>query len=161
MENKNLDSGFEICRCGYTGEDGFELYLDDNIADNIYWELLKTSKYDNRIQFGGLIARDILRLEAGMNLSGNEFGKHMNVNFSALNMNFLASPNYRKNFNLDNKFKQFRFSSDKPIKTVKIYSYNQEIGFITSSTKSFNIDKFIALGYLKVDNIDIYNSLIN
>ena len=96
MENKNLNSGFEICRCGYTGEDGFELYLDDNTADNIYWELLKSSKYDNRIQFGGLIARDILRLEAGMNLSGNEFGRHMDVNFSALNMNFLTSPIYRK-----------------------------------------------------------------
>ena len=60
---------------------------------------------------------------------------------------------------MDNKFKQFRFSSDKPIKTGKIYSNNQEIGFITSATKSFNIDKFIALGYLNVDNIDISVSL--
>ncbi len=161
MENKYLNPGFEICRCGYTGEDGFELYLDDNTASTIYWELLKTSKYDNRIQFGGLIARDILRLEAGMNLSGNEFGKHMNVNFSALNMNFLASPIYRKNLNLVNKYRQFRFSSDKPIKTGKIYSNNQENGFITSATKSFNIDKFIALGYLKTDEINIDNTLEN
>lgn len=159
MENKYLSSGFEICRCGYTGEDGFELYLDDNTADTIFWELIKTAKYDNRVQFGGLIVRDILRLEAGMNLSGNEFGKNMNVNYSSLNMNFLTSPIYRKNLNLVNDYNQFRFSSDKPIKTGKIYSNNQEVGFITSATKSFNIDKFIALGYLKTDGINIDNSL--
>jgi aminomethyltransferase len=161
MENKNLSSGFEICRCGYTGEDGFELYLDDKTADIIFWELLKTSKYDNRIQFGGLIARDILRLEAGMNLSGNEFGKNMDINFNALNMNFLTSPIYRKNLNLVNEYNQFRFSSDKPIKTGKIYSNNQEVGFITSATKSFNIDKFIAIGYLNTNLINVSDSLSN
>jgi aminomethyltransferase len=159
MENKNLDLGVEICRCGYTGEDGFEIYLDDETGYSIFWELIKLSKYDDSLLFGGLIARDILRLEAGLNLSGNEFGKHMNVNYSSLNMNFLTSPIYRKNLNLTNDYKQFRFTSKKPIKTGKIYSNNQELGFITSATKSFNIDKFIALGYLNINKLNIVSNL--
>jgi aminomethyltransferase len=60
-----------ISRTGYTGEDGFEVYLPSATAERIWRGLLEAGS-----EFGlrpiGLGARDILRLEAGMPLYGHE-----------------------------------------------------------------------------------------
>jgi aminomethyltransferase len=56
-----------ISRTGYTGEDGFELYLPSDDAPRVWRELLEASATP-----AGLGARDTLRLEAGMCLYGNE-----------------------------------------------------------------------------------------
>lgn len=62
-----------LARTGYTGEDGFELYLPNASAEAI-WELLfpAAEKVDGEVLPCGLAARDSLRLEAGMPLYGNE-----------------------------------------------------------------------------------------
>jgi aminomethyltransferase len=57
-----------VSRTGYTGEDGFELYLDPTAAVPV-WDALCT---DSRVTPAGLGARDTLRLEMGMALYGNE-----------------------------------------------------------------------------------------
>ncbi len=71
-------NGVEIllARTGYTGEDGFELYLPNASAEAI-WELLFTAaeKVDGDVLPCGLAARDSLRLEAGMPLYGNELSR--------------------------------------------------------------------------------------
>ncbi len=56
-----------ISRTGYTGEDGFELYLSPDDAPRVWRELLEAGATPT-----GLGARDTLRLEAGMCLYGNE-----------------------------------------------------------------------------------------
>src|SRR3712207_2503902 len=56
-----------ISRTGYTGEDGFELYLPSDDAPRVWRELLEADTTP-----AGLGARDTLRLEAGMCLYGNE-----------------------------------------------------------------------------------------
>jgi aminomethyltransferase len=56
-----------ISRTGYTGEDGFELYLPSGDAPRVWRELLEAGATP-----AGLGARDTLRLEAGMCLYGNE-----------------------------------------------------------------------------------------
>jgi aminomethyltransferase len=56
-----------ISRTGYTGEDGFELYLSPDDAPHLWRELLEAGATP-----AGLGARDTLRLEAGMCLYGNE-----------------------------------------------------------------------------------------
>ncbi len=56
-----------ISRTGYTGEDGFELYLPSDDAPHVWCELLEAGATP-----AGLGARDTLRLEAGMCLYGNE-----------------------------------------------------------------------------------------
>jgi aminomethyltransferase len=56
-----------ISRTGYTGEDGFELYLPSDDAPRVWRELLEAGATP-----AGLGARDTLRLEAGMCLYGNE-----------------------------------------------------------------------------------------
>lgn len=57
-----------ISRTGYTGEDGFELYLDGEHAPNVWSALLA----DGSVTPAGLGARDSLRLEMGMALYGND-----------------------------------------------------------------------------------------
>jgi len=64
-----------IARTGYTGEDGFELYLPEERAAAM-WELL-TAAGGDRLTPCGLACRDTLRLEAGMPLYGNELGRDL------------------------------------------------------------------------------------
>jgi aminomethyltransferase len=60
-----------IARTGYTGEDGFELFVDwDRTAE--VWDALLPAVRDAGGMPVGLGARDTLRLEAGMPLYGNE-----------------------------------------------------------------------------------------
>lgn len=66
-----------VTRSGYTGEDGFELYLWDvplsEPANAIkFWNRLLEAGEEFKIKPCGLGARDTLRLEAGMNLYGND-----------------------------------------------------------------------------------------
>lgn len=57
-----------VSRTGYTGEDGFEIYLDQALAADVFKTLLK----DSRVKPVGLGARDTLRFEARLPLYGNE-----------------------------------------------------------------------------------------
>ncbi len=59
--------GWFIARTGYTGEDGFELMLPSGAAAHV-WRRLNAAG----VISCGLGARDTLRLEAGMNLYGND-----------------------------------------------------------------------------------------
>jgi len=58
-------------RTGYTGEDGFELYVDPEAAVPL-WKRLLESGAPHGLVPAGLGARDTLRLEAGMALYGHE-----------------------------------------------------------------------------------------
>jgi len=60
-----------ISRTGYTGEDGFEVYLPAGEAPRVWSELSEVGAADGLAPIG-LGARDILRLEAGMALYGHE-----------------------------------------------------------------------------------------
>jgi aminomethyltransferase len=60
-----------IARTGYTGEDGFELFVHGDHAPEIWSALLNDHAADGLVPCG-LGARDVLRLEAGMPLYGHE-----------------------------------------------------------------------------------------
>jgi aminomethyltransferase len=60
-----------VSRSGYTGEDGFEVYVPAEETGRV-WDLLLESGRAQGIRPAGLGARDTLRLEAGMMLYGNE-----------------------------------------------------------------------------------------
>lgn len=62
-----------IARTGYTGEDGFELYIDVPHALAL-WEALAAAGEAHGLVPAGLASRDTLRLEAGMPLYGHELG---------------------------------------------------------------------------------------
>ena len=71
-----------ISRTGYTGEDGFELYVDWNEAEKL-WEALRHA--EGGIEPIGLGARDTLRLEAGYSLYGHEITEETSPVNSTLN----------------------------------------------------------------------------
>jgi aminomethyltransferase len=60
-----------VSRTGYTGEDGFELYIDAVDAPAV-WQALLSAGADEGLKPIGLGARDTLRLEAGYMLYGND-----------------------------------------------------------------------------------------
>ena len=60
-----------IARTGYTGEDGFELYVDPQNAPDV-WRTIMDEGKPHGVLPAGLGARDTLRLEAGMALYGND-----------------------------------------------------------------------------------------
>ncbi|MRG60799.1 glycine cleavage system aminomethyltransferase GcvT [Agromyces sp. CFH 90414] len=62
-----------VARTGYTGEDGFELYLAPERATAL-WEAIRETG-GPRVTPCGLASRDTLRLEAGMPLYGHELGR--------------------------------------------------------------------------------------
>ncbi|HJX19672.1 MAG TPA: glycine cleavage system aminomethyltransferase GcvT, partial [Steroidobacteraceae bacterium] len=63
--------GWFVARTGYTGEDGFEIFVPPAQADKVWLALLESGKAVDVIPCG-LGARDTLRLEAGMRLHGND-----------------------------------------------------------------------------------------
>lgn len=87
---KRFDAGFAevagvrllLSRSGYTGEDGFELYLfdepkaDSKRAEGLWNSLMRAGEGEG-IRACGLGARDSLRLEAGLVLYGNELSEEI------------------------------------------------------------------------------------
>ncbi len=69
-----------VARTGYTGEDGFEIYVpsDEATSERVWTEVLEAGR-----EFGivpcGLGARNTLRLESGMSLYGHEISESINV----------------------------------------------------------------------------------
>jgi aminomethyltransferase len=60
-----------VARTGYTGEDGFELYVTASQAESL-WVNLMAAGSEHGLVPAGLACRDTLRLEAGMPLYGHE-----------------------------------------------------------------------------------------
>lgn len=65
-----------LARTGYTGEDGFELFVPNDRAAEL-WRLLLAAGAPHGLIPAGLAARDSLRLEAGMPLYGNELSREV------------------------------------------------------------------------------------
>jgi aminomethyltransferase len=63
-----------LARTGYTGEDGFELFVSWDDAVTV-WDALLVAGGDRGLMPAGLGARDTLRLEAGMPLYGQELDR--------------------------------------------------------------------------------------
>ncbi|MCU1548790.1 MAG: glycine cleavage system protein [Arthrobacter sp.] len=60
-----------LARTGYTGEDGFEIFVANDAAAAL-WQALLAVAEEGELTPAGLASRDSLRLEAGMPLYGNE-----------------------------------------------------------------------------------------
>jgi aminomethyltransferase len=67
-----------LARTGYTGEDGFEIYVPNDDAAAL-WEALLDAGTGHGLIPAGLACRDSLRLEAGMPLYGNELSRRVNA----------------------------------------------------------------------------------
>ncbi len=69
-----------IARTGYSGEDGFEVYIPSDETTTVkMWDALMDAGAEFGIRPCGLGARNTLRLEAGMSLYGHEISEEINV----------------------------------------------------------------------------------
>lgn len=80
-----------ISRTGYTGEDGFELYIPADAATHLWPALLEAGR-DRGLQPVGLGARDTLRLEAKMCLYGQDIDETTSLIEAGLSWIVSTSP---------------------------------------------------------------------
>ncbi|BCW43717.1 glycine cleavage system aminomethyltransferase GcvT [Arthrobacter sp. StoSoilB5] len=66
-----------LARTGYTGEDGFEIFIANESAAAL-WQAIADAAEEGELTPAGLASRDSLRLEAGMPLYGNELSREGN-----------------------------------------------------------------------------------
>lgn len=79
--------GFFIARTGYTGEDGYEIMVPNDVAAKLWDDLLHQG-----VRPCGLGARDSLRLEAGMNLYGSDMDEGISPLEAGLNWTVAWEP---------------------------------------------------------------------
>lgn len=72
VKTEILGNNIRISRCGYTGEDGFEISVPAKGAINIVERILEIPD----VKLAGLGARDSLRLEAGLCLYGHDINEN-------------------------------------------------------------------------------------
>ena len=152
-----------ITRSGYTGEDGFEISIENKKAER-FAELL----IENGSKLTGLGARDTLRLEAGLCLYGNDIDLKTSpieanlkwaISKNRIEGNYPGS-NIIKN-QIQKGVKKLRVGIKPKTRVIargdtRIFNdENKEIGKITSGTFGPSVDCSIAMGY--VDNS--YSSL--
>jgi len=75
----HVEGDLFVARTGYTGEEGYEVLIPDNQAEAFWNRLLEEG-----VAPCGLGARDSLRLEAGMNLYGQDMGEDLTPLVSGL-----------------------------------------------------------------------------
>ena len=146
-----------VSRTGYTGEDGFELYVDAADASALWDSLLEAGAGDGLIPCG-LGARDTLRLEAGLRLYGQDMDDDTDPYSCALGWtvklqkgNFIGSAALAR---LDPKHPPRRFVGIE-LQGRSIARHGQPViaggepaGEVTSGTYSFTLDHSIATASL-------------
>jgi aminomethyltransferase len=149
---------------GYTGEPGVELICVPDVAERLWNELVAAGGIPC-----GLAARDTLRLEKGMNLSGQDFTEENNP-FEAR----LAWVVNLKKESFSGREALARIKAEGPKRKLvgllpegrriprheaKILASGNEVGFITSGGFSPSLDRPIAMGYLRSDLAKVGTSL--
>lgn len=146
-----------ISATGYTGEQGFELYVRSNDAEKLWNEVFKAGD-EFGIQPIGLGARDTLRLEMGYCLYGNDIDDTTSPLEAGLgwitkfSKDFINSDGLQKQKEdgLSKKLVGFELT-DKgiPRNGYEIYDGENLIGNVTSGTMSPSMGKGIGMGYVK------------
>ncbi|MCK4738545.1 MAG: glycine cleavage system aminomethyltransferase GcvT [Deltaproteobacteria bacterium] len=149
-----------ISRTGYTGEDGFELYLPNDSAKGV-WEMIMASGKEFGILPAGLGARDTLRQEMGFPLYGQELDEET----SPLEASLKKFVSFKKGdfFGKSALEKELREGVKKRLIAIElidsgiaraganILEDGKVIGKVTSGTFSPTLERAIALGYIDND----------
>ncbi len=153
--------GVIMSNTGYTGSGGFEIYVKNEIALDIWNKIFKAGKEEN-IQPIGLGARDTLRLEKGYCLYGNDIDDTTSPLEAGLgwitkftkkftNSQYLAR---QKEEGVSKKLVGFRMEE----KGIPRHDYEilnnrgEKIGHVSSGTISPILRVGIGMGYVNIDN---------
>lgn len=148
-----------VSRTGYTGEDGFEILVENELAEFIWDKILERGQ-----EFGikpiGLGARDTLRLEAGLHLYGNDLDetttpieadlgwsvpkdKMCEYNGKQVIMDQIKNGTQRKLIGLEMLDKNI------PRHEYEVYFRGEKVGKVTSGGIAPTAGKNIAMAYVK------------
>ena len=151
------NSNIYITRSGYTGEDGFEISIDNKKAEKFVDQLIN---YGAKLI--GLGARDTLRLEAGLCLYGNDLDEKTSpieanlkwaIPKSRVDSDYPGSNIIKKQ--IDDGVKTLRVGIKPETRVIargntKIFDQNdKEIGKVTSGTFGPSVECSIAMGYVE------------
>ena len=152
-----------LSRTGYTGEDGFEVFVcdspinDPGNAKAVWDELLRVGK-PLGLELCGLGARDLLRLEAGFCLYGTDIDEKTNP-FEArlgfvvkLHKDFIGRSKLQEA--KENGWKRLRVGFVMQSRVIPRHGFaitgnGEEIGVVTSGTLSPIINTGIGMGYVE------------
>jgi len=140
-----------ISRTGYTGEDGFEIFVPPQQADQL-WKAILQSGQPLGLLPCGLGARDTLRLEAGMRLYGNDIDETTTVLEADLGW-ILAHERREQLSALPPSRKLVGFELVDPgiaRHGYDVYVGGAASGKVTSGTQTPTIKKSIGMAYLPV-----------
>ena len=146
-----------VTRSGYTGEDGFEISIKNEKAEDFVEKLIEKGS-----KMIGLGARDTLRLEAGLCLYGNDLDTKTSpieanlkwaIPKNRINSEYPGSDVLKKQ--IENGVKRLRVGIKPETRVIargetKIFNdNNQQIGKITSGTFGPSVERSIAMGYVE------------
>ena len=154
---------FFVSRCGYTGEDGYEVSIKDRYAEEFISKLLKFED----VKLAGLGARNSLRMEAGLCLYGNdisiltspvEAGLTWSIPKERIeNGGFIGHENIKKDLidGVEKKLVGIKPLGKLPAREgTQILSKNGKIiGEITSGGYSPSLQAPIAMGYINAESL--------
>jgi aminomethyltransferase len=159
-EGKVLGSPSIIARTGYTGEDGFEIYIPWGEAPRSWNAILESGKADGVLPCG-LGARDTLRLEMKYALYGHELNDHTNP--LEVGLGWVTKLSKSGDFIGKEKIQALKTSGAKkslvglkslgrgiPRQDYEVYSTDQttKIGHITSGTSSPSLKFPIGVAFI-------------
>ena len=153
-----------IARTGYTGELGYEIYLDHDIAPQAWTGMLATSPKTG-VKPIGLGARDTLRLEACYLLYGNDMNDSVNPLEAGISWavkidsgEFIGRDVLKAQKEAAVKYKAIAFTMKEPgiaRHDMKIYKGNKEIGVVTSGSYLPTLDVAGGMARILADSASI------
>ena len=159
---QNVDVCGEPCivsRTGYTGEDGFEIYCDKNVAQKIWNAILEEGK--ERVVPAGLGARDTLRSEVNLPLYGHEISEEIPPLEAGLSIfvkldkdDFIGKDSLKalKESGNARKLVAFELTGKGMVRGGYDVEIDGEVvGFVTTGLKSPTLDKFIGMAIIDSD----------
>ena len=157
-----------ISRTGYTGEDGFELYLAPEDTPAVWDRLLDVGGPAGLVP-AGLGARDTLRMEAAMALYGHEIddtttpleaGLQWVVKLEAADFVGRQALVEIKDAGLTRKLVGFNVEGRGIARQGhKVIAEDEEVGFVTSGTFSPTLEKALGMAYVPVSMAAIGTSV--
>ncbi len=157
-----------VSRTGYTGEDGFEIYVPAKKTEEV-WNSIITIGNGLGLKPAGLGARDTLRLEAGMMLYGNDIDEqHTPLEAPYVWVVDFEKPDFigknalekQKKGGIKQKLIGFEMI-DRGIARhgYKILADGTPVGEVTSGSLSPTLKKNIGIGYISADYARIGNEI--
>jgi aminomethyltransferase len=169
MHGRELSGNVIVTRSGYTGEDGFEIAVPIDAAEELANRLLAHSD----VAWIGLAARDSLRLEAGLCLYGNDLDEASTpVSASLLwaipksireTGTFIGAPAFREALAQGTLTKRVGLKPEgrQPVRNGApiVTETGDVIGIVTSGGFGPSVNHPIAMGYVTKSDIDNCTSL--